>query len=140
MLIAFQSKIRMQTEAQRSRERKEMEDRVALRRSHLEQKVSSDRFAPACILTDRNICLTPLQMEYEKKQFHEERNERLRLLVERQTQEMQAYDEESTRLGFNALAIAEASCDSVSDEHSVSGSMLSLAHSNSATSFTHAAL
>ena len=39
MLIAFQSKIRMQTEAQRSRERKELEDRVAIRRSLLEQKV-----------------------------------------------------------------------------------------------------
>lgn len=80
------------------------------------------------------------QMDCEKKQFLEERNERLRLLIERQTQEMQAYDEESARLGFNALAIAEASCESVSDDHSVTGSMLSLAHSNSATSFTHAAL
>lgn len=79
-------------------------------------------------------------MDCEKKQFMDERNERLRLLVERQTQEMQAFDDESVRLGFNALAIAEASCESVSDDHSVTGSMLSLAHSNSATSFTHAAL
>jgi len=40
MLMAFQSKIRMQTEAQRTRERKEMEERVSMRRLGLEQKVS----------------------------------------------------------------------------------------------------
>jgi hypothetical protein len=61
-------------------------------------------------------------------------------LVERQGQEMQTYDEESTRQGFDAMAIADASCESVGDETSVTGSMLSLAHSNSASSFTHAAL
>lgn len=44
MLIAFQSKIKMQTEAQRSRERKELEDRVALRRQLLQQKVSPPSF------------------------------------------------------------------------------------------------
>lgn len=79
-------------------------------------------------------------METEKKQFQDERNERNRILVERQTQELQAFDEESARLGFDAMSIADTSCDSVSDDQSVSGSMLSLAHSNSATSFTHAAL
>ena len=41
LLTAFQSKIRMQTEAQRNRERKELEERVSLRRALLEQKVSS---------------------------------------------------------------------------------------------------
>lgn len=40
LLIAFQSKIRMQTEAQRNRERKELEERVSVRRALLEQKVS----------------------------------------------------------------------------------------------------
>lgn len=39
LLIAFQSKIRMQTEAQRSRERKELDERVAHRRKLLEEKV-----------------------------------------------------------------------------------------------------
>lgn len=144
MLIAFQSKIRMQTEAQRSRERKELEDRVAVRRSLLQQKVRAtvSCVCPLAPFSHPPSLFSPLdhQMDHERKQFQEERNERLRLLVERQTQEMQAYDEESARLGFNALAIAEASCESVSDDHSVSGSMLSLAHSNSATSFTHAAL
>lgn len=82
-------------------------------------------------------------MELEKNQFQEERSERQRLLLERQQQEIEAFDEESARLGFNAMAIAEASqepfCD---DEHdaSISGSMLSLVHSNSSSSFTHAEL
>ena len=40
LLIAFQSKIRMQAEAQRTRERKELEERVAMRKAILEQKVS----------------------------------------------------------------------------------------------------
>ena len=76
-------------------------------------------------------------MELEKQQFLDERNERQRLLEERQSQETQTYDEESARLGFNALAIAEASNNTMPDDNSVSGSMLSLAHSNSASSFTH---
>lgn len=63
------------------------------------------------------------QMEVEKQQFSDERQERQRLLVERQAQETQTYDEESARLGFNALAIAEASCESGPDESSVGGSM-----------------
>ena len=79
-------------------------------------------------------------MEVEKQQFLDERNERQRLLEERQAQETQTYDEESARLGFNALAIAEASNNSMPDDNSVSGSMLSLAHSNSASSFSHNAL
>lgn len=76
----------------------------------------------------------------------DERNERHRLLLERQSQETQTYDEESARQGFNALAIAEAANESMSTEGggdangSVGGSMLSLAHSNSASSFTHAAI
>lgn len=83
-------------------------------------------------------------MEVEKQQFLDERNERHRLLLERQSQETLTYDEESARLGFNALAIAEAANESMSTEAdangSVGGSLLSLAHSNSASSFTHAAI
>lgn len=79
-------------------------------------------------------------MELEKQQFQDERNERQRLLIERQSHEIEVFDTESARLGFNALAIAEASCESMADEDSVSGSMLSLAHSNSVSSFTHTAL
>lgn len=40
LLTAYQSKIKMQTEAQHQRERKALEDRVSLRRALLEQKVS----------------------------------------------------------------------------------------------------
>lgn len=40
ILMAYQSKNRMQAQSQRDRERKELEDRVSLRRSCLENKVS----------------------------------------------------------------------------------------------------
>lgn len=39
ILMAYQSKNRMQAQAQRDRERKELEDRVSVRRSLLESKV-----------------------------------------------------------------------------------------------------
>lgn len=85
-------------------------------------------------------------MEAERQQFQDERNERKRLLLERQQHEVDEFDLESTQMGFNALAIADASTEAfhpfqdVEDAASVSGSLLSLAHSNSATSFTHTAL
>lgn len=67
----------MQAEAQRNRERKELEDRVSVRRALLEQK-----------------------MESETQQFKQERAERIRLLQERQERELDHFDNESTRLGF----------------------------------------
>lgn len=90
-------------------------------------------------------------MENERAQFQDERNERRRLLLERQSREIEDFDMESTQMGFNALAIADASTEPYGsafldggggdgDAASVSGSLLSLAHSNSATSFTHTAL
>ncbi|XP_067014995.1 serine/threonine-protein kinase Tao isoform X2 [Anabrus simplex] len=112
ILMAYQSKNKMQAEAQRNRERKELEDRVSVRRALLEQK-----------------------MENETQQFLQERSERIRLLNERQERELEQFDEESARLGFSALAIAEAPKEAYPDEESLSGSMLSLAHSNSSTSF-----
>lgn len=42
ILTAYQSKNRMQAQAQRDRERKELEDRVSVRRALLESKVSTD--------------------------------------------------------------------------------------------------
>ena len=39
LLMAYQSKIKMQMEAQHHRERKQLEERVSLRRALLEQKV-----------------------------------------------------------------------------------------------------
>ena len=88
-------------------------------------------------------------MESERQQFQDERNERKRLLLERQAREIEDFDMESTQMGFNALAIADASTsdgdifahyDGQDDMSSVTGSMLSLAHSNSANSFSHTAL
>ena len=40
LLMAYQSKLRMQAEAQHQRERKQLEERVSLRRALLEQKVT----------------------------------------------------------------------------------------------------
>lgn len=122
-LRAFQSKIRSNAEAQRAKERSELEERVRIDKLKLEKK-----------------------MEDERQQFQNERNERKRLLLERQAQEIEKFDLESTQMGFNALAIADASTEPYpqlldnDDSASVSGSLLSLAHSNSATSFTHTAL
>ncbi|UYV81299.1 TAOK1 [Cordylochernes scorpioides] len=117
LLTAFQSKIKMQAETQRNRERRELEDRVSMRRALLEQK-----------------------MDLERHQFTEERTERQRLLQDRQAREIHSFDEESARMGFNALAIAEASQEPPFSEDDISGSLLSLAHSNSTSSFTHTAL
>uniref|UniRef100_A0A8D8CT17 non-specific serine/threonine protein kinase n=2 Tax=Culex pipiens TaxID=7175 RepID=A0A8D8CT17_CULPI len=113
ILTAYQSKNRMQAQAQRDRERKELEDRVSVRRALLESK-----------------------MDTELQQFNQERAERIRLLRERHEKQLEAFDEESARMGFSALALAEASKETYPDEEgSLSGSMLSLAHSNSSTSF-----
>ncbi len=42
LLTAYQSKIKMQAEAQHGRERKQLEERVSLRRALLEQKVREE--------------------------------------------------------------------------------------------------
>ncbi|XP_072934440.1 serine/threonine-protein kinase Tao [Epargyreus clarus] len=113
MLTAYQSKSKMQAEAQRNRERRELEERVAVRRALLEQK-----------------------MESECAQFVAERAERTRMLHERHERELDHFDNESARLGFSAMAIAEGSREGYGEEEqSLSGSMLSLAHSNSSASF-----
>ena len=77
ILTAYQSKSKMAGESQRSRERQELEERVNVRRTLLEQK-----------------------MDEETQQFLQERSERIRLLHERQAREIEQFDDESTRLGF----------------------------------------
>ena len=67
----------MAAEGQRSRERRELEERVSVRRALLGQK-----------------------MEEESSQFLQERGERIRLLHDRQAREVDQFDEESARLGF----------------------------------------
>ncbi|XP_054628420.1 serine/threonine-protein kinase TAO3 isoform X2 [Dunckerocampus dactyliophorus] len=77
LLNAYQSKIKMQTEAQHEREQHKMEQKVSLRRAHLEQK-----------------------MEEELVSLQKERTDRIKHLLERQEREMDAFDMESVRLGF----------------------------------------
>lgn len=117
ILIAYQSKNKMQAQAQRDREKSELQERVEVRKALLLQK-----------------------MVAENERFIEERGERIRILHEKQERELQEFDDESVRLGFSALAIAEISLGDMRDDFdgdtSLSGSMLSLAHSNSSTSFS----
>lgn len=57
--------------------------------------------------------------------------------MERQKQELQTFDEESVRMGLNAMLISETY--NLNDENN--GSVISLVHtSNSANSFTHTQL
>ncbi|KAG6932289.1 TAO kinase 3 [Chelydra serpentina] len=77
LLNAYQSKIKMQTEAQHERELQKLEQRVSLRRAHLEQKIEEE--------------LAALQKE---------RSERIKFLLEKQEREIETFDMESLRLGF----------------------------------------
>ncbi|KAB5548725.1 hypothetical protein PHYPO_G00058870 [Pangasianodon hypophthalmus] len=92
LLNAYQSKIKMQTDAQHDRERKELEQRVSLRRALLEQKI-----------------------EEEMVTLQNERSERIRSLLERQAREIEAFDSESMRLGFNNMVLSNLAS---SDSHS----------------------
>uniref|UniRef100_A0A4W5P966 non-specific serine/threonine protein kinase n=1 Tax=Hucho hucho TaxID=62062 RepID=A0A4W5P966_9TELE len=80
LLNAYQSKIKMQTEAQHDRERRDLEQRVSLRRALLEHKI-----------------------EEEMLSLQKERVERIRSLLERQAREIEAFDSESMRLGFSNM-------------------------------------
>uniref|UniRef100_A0AAY4C6Z9 Serine/threonine-protein kinase TAO3 n=1 Tax=Denticeps clupeoides TaxID=299321 RepID=A0AAY4C6Z9_9TELE len=80
LLNAYQSKIKMQTEAQHERELQKLEQKVSLRRAHLEQKI-----------------------EEELASLQKERTERIKHLLERQDRELDTFDMESVRLGFGNL-------------------------------------
>ncbi|KAM9360747.1 serine/threonine-protein kinase TAO3 [Symphorus nematophorus] len=80
LLNAYQSKIKMQTEAQHDRELQKLEQKVSLRRAHLEQKIEEE--------------LVSLQKE---------RTDRIKHLLERQERETDSFDMESLRLGFGNL-------------------------------------
>uniref|UniRef100_A0A3B1JJP2 non-specific serine/threonine protein kinase n=1 Tax=Astyanax mexicanus TaxID=7994 RepID=A0A3B1JJP2_ASTMX len=102
LLNAYQSKIKMQTEAQQDRERKELEQRVSLRRALLEQKIEEEMLA-----------------------LQNERSERIRSLLERQAREIEAFDSESLRLGFSNMVLANISPEGLS--HSFPGAPASWA-------------
>uniref|UniRef100_A0A8C6MA01 Serine/threonine-protein kinase TAO3 n=1 Tax=Nothobranchius furzeri TaxID=105023 RepID=A0A8C6MA01_NOTFU len=80
LLNAYQSKIKMQTEAQHEREQQKLEQKVSLRRAHLEQKI-----------------------EEELGSLQKERTDRIKHLLERQEREIDSFDMESMRLGFSNL-------------------------------------
>nr|XP_046245393.1 serine/threonine-protein kinase TAO1 [Scatophagus argus]XP_046245394.1 serine/threonine-protein kinase TAO1 [Scatophagus argus] len=92
LLNAYQSKIKMQTDAQHDRERKDLEQRVSLRRALLEQKI-----------------------EEEMMSLQNERLERIQNLLERQAREVEAFDSESMRLGFSNMVLANISPDALSN-------------------------
>uniref|UniRef100_A0A4W5QU50 Serine/threonine-protein kinase TAO3 n=1 Tax=Hucho hucho TaxID=62062 RepID=A0A4W5QU50_9TELE len=82
LLNAYQSKIKMQTEAQHDREQQKLEQKVSLRRAHLEQKI-----------------------EEELASLQKERTERIKHLLDRQEREIDTFDMESLRLGFGNLGL-----------------------------------
>uniref|UniRef100_A0A8C8VL41 non-specific serine/threonine protein kinase n=1 Tax=Pelusios castaneus TaxID=367368 RepID=A0A8C8VL41_9SAUR len=82
LLNAYQSKIKIHTEAQHERETKELEQRVSIRRALLEQRIEEEMLA-----------------------LQNERSERIRSLLERQAREIEAFDSESMRLGFSNMAL-----------------------------------
>ncbi|XP_007897247.1 serine/threonine-protein kinase TAO3 isoform X1 [Callorhinchus milii] len=84
LLNAYQSKIKMQTEAQHERELQKLQQLVSVRRARLEQKIEEE--------------LAALQKE---------RTERIRNLLERQGREIESFDMESLRLGFGNLVTFE---------------------------------
>ncbi|KAK2187434.1 hypothetical protein NP493_165g02019 [Ridgeia piscesae] len=116
LLMAYQSKIKIQAENQHTRERKQLEERVSLRRALLEQK-----------------------MEEESTRFMNEREERIKEMMERQSREIDEFDLESSTMGLDAMHIVEATQQSYKDEDldSVRGSVLSLTPSTSTNSFSH---
>ncbi|XP_053726650.1 serine/threonine-protein kinase TAO3 isoform X1 [Synchiropus splendidus] len=84
LLNAYQSKIKMQTEAQHEREQQKLEQKVSLRRAHLEQKI-----------------------EEELQAFQKERGDRVKHLMERKERELDSFDMESLRLGFGNLGVLD---------------------------------
>jgi len=115
LLMAYQSKIKKQTETQHQREKKQLEERVSLRRALLEQK-----------------------MEEESQRFLSERSDRQRLVQDKHNRELEEFDLHSTTLGRDAMHIVEATQDYADDDtDSVRGSVLSLTPSTSTNSFTH---
>ncbi|XP_068605486.1 serine/threonine-protein kinase TAO2 [Brachionichthys hirsutus] len=83
LLNAYQSKIKIHTEAQHEREAQELEQRVSIRRALLEQRI-----------------------EEETLSLQNQRSDRIRTLLERQAHEIEAFDSESVRLGFSSMALS----------------------------------
>lgn len=115
LLMAYQSKIKMQTEAQHQRERRQLEERVSLRRALLEQK-----------------------MDDERNKLMAEKKEKIHTLKKRQERDLDEFDHETGDMGMSAMEVAQASLDSAynDDVSSLRGSMISLTASSSSFSFS----
>eukprot|EP00063_Salmo_salar_P078946 XP_014053781.1 PREDICTED: serine/threonine-protein kinase TAO1-like [Salmo salar] len=125
LLNAYQSKIKMQTDAQHDRERKDLEQRVSLRRALLEHKVEGlegreQRVSLRRALLEHKVeglegreqrvslrrALLEHKIEEEMLSLQNERVECIRSLLERQAREMEAFDSESMRLGFSNVVLS----------------------------------
>ena len=140
LLMAYQSKIKMHAEQQHARERKQLDDRVSLRRALLEQKVSDHSSKQAC--SSRvfiRFVFVVAQMEEESARFVQERDELQSDMRERQRRELEEFDLESSTMGLDALDIRAESERTYMyedvDTMSSRGSMLSLTPSSSTNSF-----
>ena len=78
-------------------------------------------------------------MEEESTRFMNEREDRIKDTMERQSREIDVFDLESSTMGLDAMHIVEATQESYRDEDldSVRGSVLSLTPSSSTNSFSH---
>lgn len=78
------------------------------------------------------------QMDDERSNLTREERDRWRSLQERQRQELESFDIETTAMGLNAADVAAASQEVAVDEDQLStqGSTLSLSASSSTNSFT----
>lgn len=75
-------------------------------------------------------------MDNERRQFASERLSRQQLLAKRQMADLEKFDLESNQMGFSlAEILAAEESGGLVGAQSLSGSLLSLAHSNSTTSF-----
>lgn len=97
ILTAYQEKNRLQAQSQRDRERKELEERVSVRRALLHSKVKYHNFK---IRKQFVNYFSLLKMETELQQFSQERSERARLLREKQERQLETFDIESASMGF----------------------------------------
>ena len=99
ILTAYQEKNRLQAQSQRDRERRELEERVNVRRALLESKVSYQN-NHLNILLNANKLGKFIQMETELQQFNKERSERILALKDKHERQLEQFDVDSASMGF----------------------------------------
>lgn len=163
--MAYQSKNKMQAEAQRNRERKELEDRVSVRRALLEQKVCFESYwydqltLTPYVAVHFTFVFFDFRWKWRPNSFSKNALSGFGCCMSGRTANQNSLMRNQLALAsgrclvrnqsiqwfmvfylviifvHSALAIAEASKESYPDDESLSGSVLSLAHSNSSGSF-----